>query len=305
MRKILITGASGFFGQALLHELIKSDEHYECYCVYHSKKTDISDNRLKWVQADCLDKIQINKIIAEFKPTHCVHLAWYVEPEKFWNAHENIDWLYSSFHLFDVFCKNGGRFFLGAGTLAEYDWASGVLDEETTPLIPATLYGQCKHNLHEIIRKWRDVHYQHVKILWPRIGYFFGPGEPKDKLISKLINSLKNDQVIHLASPEFSRPYAHIKYWGGALAQIILDFPRNDVTFNMSSSKNYSLKKIVSHIEKQKNMTSELIQFNAYPANPLYLKVHNRILRETLKQNINDTFFHDLNFLMESNNDTQ
>ncbi len=218
--KILITGASGFFGKSLISSLEKSTEDFECFCIYKENYLEVLDKRFQWAQCDLLNKKEAEQLIKIIKPTHLVHLAWHVPPQQFWTAFENIDWLNASTNLFQAFCENGGKAFVGAGTLAEYDWTKGILEETTAPLLPNTLYGQCKKSLYEILTSIRNTHYQQTKIIWPRIGYFFGENEPKEKLISKLIYNIKNALPVNLASPEFERPYAHVKYFGQAIAKL-------------------------------------------------------------------------------------
>lgn len=289
MKKIFITGASGFFGKALLKSLSQTNHDFECFAVYNSKKNDVFDKRITWVQADLLDKEGTQKLIERLKPSHCVHLAWHVPPQKFWNATENVDWLYASINLFQTFCQNGGETFLGAGSLAEYDLSSGVLDENKTPLSPDTIYGQCKKSLYEVIKKVRDAHYPNVGILWPRIGYFFGPGEPQGKLISKLIHHIKNNIPLNLASADFSRPYAHIKYWGNTVLPLIFNENKEDLTFNMSASKGYPLKDIATYIQSHFKDQATEINYGSYPSTPTSLYIKTNPMME-----IPDTFFKDL-----------
>jgi len=289
MRKILVTGASGFFGQALLKSLLKTDYDFECLAIYNTKKPDLVDRRITWFQVNLLDKENTQEFLRKLKPTHCVHLAWHVPPQKFWTATENIDWLHASINLFQAFCQNEGQVFLGAGSFAEYDWTSGVLDEIETPLEPATLYGQCKKSLHDIIKKVRDAYYSDVTILWPRIGYFFGPGEPKEKLIPMLMENIRGQKETNLALPEFSRPYTHIKYWGEVITKLLFSDIKGDLAFNMSAKKNYKLKEIVQFIQNKCPDNSSEINYGAYPSTPISLFVKTNPIVE-----IPDTFFDDL-----------
>ena len=254
MQKILITGGTGFFGRSVIAALQKSSQEFEALCLYHTQKFEIEDKRFSWVPCDLL-KTQITKtLIDRFSPTHCIHLAWHVPPQTFWEAPENKDWEEASLNLFDNFCASGGKIFLCAGTLAEYDWTSGVLEEGKTPLAPSTLYGQCKESLHERMATLRDQFYPHTNILWPRIGYFFGPHETPEKLIPKLIHHIKNDLPIFLASTSFSRPYAHVNYAGNIIGELILRDKKEDVFFHLSAEKAYPLQEIVKYL------TSDLVQ---------------------------------------------
>lgn len=299
--KILITGASGFFGKSLVNALEQSVDDFECFCVYKTNALQSSDKRFQWVQCDLLNTETTEQLIKNIKPTHVVHLAWYVPPQQFWGARENIDWLYASINLFYAFCKNVGITFIGAGTLAEYNWSNGILEESTTPLLPNTLYGQCKKSLHEILTCIRNTHYTQTKIIWPRIGYFFGPDEPKEKLISKLIYNIKNTLPVDLASPEFKRPYAHVKYLGGAITKLLMTNAYEDVTFNLSFSISYPLKEIVDFIQEKLGKQSLQMNYGVYPSSPMALDVKTTILKEKLDFEMLDTFYEDLEKVIMKN----
>ncbi len=296
--KILITGASGFFGKSLIRALEKSMKGFECYCLYKTNAHALSDERFKWFHCDLLNLDKTTQLLSEIKPTHLVHLAWHVPPQQFWTATENIDWLRASTHLFKEFCKNNGQVFIGAGTLAEYDWTSGVLDENETLLAPQTLYGQCKKSLHEILLNLRKIHSAQTKIIWLRIGHFFGLEEPKEKLIPKLINCIKNDLPINLASKDFKRPYAHIRYFGEITEKLLSLNEITDLTFNMSTDHSYSLKEIADFIKQTLNKQSDKIMYDAYPSMPLNVSVNTDCLRK-LGLHIPDTFFNDLTKMIE------
>lgn len=292
--KILITGASGFFGKSLISSLEQSTEDFQCFCIYKKNAVHSSNNKFQWVQCDLLNADETEQLIKNIKPTRLVHLAWHVTPQQFWTAFENITWLHASINLFQAFCENGGKMFIGAGTLAEYDWTKGILDEKKTPLTPSTLYGQCKKSLHEIVTSIRNTHYQQTKIIWPRIGYFFGENEPEEKLFSKLIYNIKNGLATNLASPEFSRPYEHIKYFGEAISKLLMVKTLDDITFNMSASTSHALKEIVDFIQKNFEKKFTGLNYNAYPSIPISLPVETAILKKELGFNTPDTFFEDL-----------
>ncbi|HBS52311.1 MAG TPA: hypothetical protein DEA62_04980 [Coxiellaceae bacterium] len=305
MKKILLTGASGFFGRSVIDSLKHNSDNFECFCVYHSKPLKTSEKKFHWMQCDLLNKEKTEQLINNVKPSHLVHLAWHVPPQKFWTAEENIDWLHASINLFQTFGKNDGQVFVGAGTLAEYDWSSGTIDEATTPLKPNTLYGQCKKSLCDVLISLRNTHYPQIKIIWPRIGYFFGPDEPKEKIMSKLIYSIQNELPIDLASHNFIRPYAHVKYFGEIMHKLLINDGIGDAVFNMSCSNSYSLKEIVDFIQTKlnKNTRENLNNYNAYPSLPISLSVQTGYLKNIPGLEIADSFFDDLETMMGNNNE--
>ena len=300
--KILITGASGFFGRSLINALQLESGDFEVFCPFRSNTFDMEDSRFQWVPCDLLNSEDIKTLISDLKPTHLVHLAWYVHPQKFWNAKENFDWLDASIQLFQAFCEHKGQVFIGAGTLAEYDWTNGVLDEFNTALAPNTIYGQCKKSLHELLLSFRNTYSPDTKIIWPRIGYFFGDYEPKEKLISKIIDHIKRDLPLNLASPDLKRPYAHVKYFGQCITQLLMFDKKQDLTFNMSVSTLHTLNEMVECVRSQLCGTSSKIYYDTYKAEPIILSVKDNILREQVGFTIPDTFFEDLEKLVGAKN---
>ena len=305
MTTILITGASGFFGKSFLEALQKNKADLRFICLYNSQKKEINDDRFTWVKVDLLDLSTHKELMQKFNPTHCCHLAWYVPPQNFWHASENLEWLQASVHLFKEFCESGGEVFMGAGSLAEYDWSSGILDEGSTPLVPRSLYGQCKKSLYEILKIIRDTNYQSTTLLWPRIGYFFGENEAPQKLISKIISGIKMGTQLNLVSKDTQRPYAHVKYLGESLSYIFLN-QQEDLVFNLSASQSYTLEKIVEFVSKIFDVMPKHVVYGSYTicslsSEPLLLDVRTYLLRKNLGNSIPDTFFEDIREMTKIN----
>jgi nucleoside-diphosphate-sugar epimerase len=292
--RLLLTGASGFFGKSVIQALKQTKETIEVFYIYHLNSLTLDDARFHEIQCDLLHQEQVRKLMNEVKPDCMIHLAWHVPPHQFWSAPNNVDWLFSSIHLFKTFCENGGKQFIGAGTLAEYDQTGGKLDEQYTPLKPNTLYGQCKKSLHELLVALRNANQYKTNIIWPRIGFFFGPGEPSEKLIPKLIHHIKNDIPMDLADASWSRAYAHVRYLGDMFAKLVTTNQFLDLTFNASGSIQYRLDEIVSHLQKILGKSRENLNFGVYPSNPISLSVNTTILKEQVGLEIPDTFFRNL-----------
>lgn len=72
MKKILLTGGSGFIGCNLVKLLI--DHRYELINIDILTPRNSSQKKY-WIECDVLDKDKMNKIIKEFDPNYIVHLA--------------------------------------------------------------------------------------------------------------------------------------------------------------------------------------------------------------------------------------
>src|SRR5438105_280249 len=133
MKRVLVTGASGFIGRHALPHL--EARGFEVHAPGHSS-------------FNVLDEKAHQPLLESIRATHLLHLAWDVTPGKYWTSLDNIEWVRASLSLFRHFAASGGKRWVGAGTCAEYDWSCGpVLSEETTPLRPTSLYGASKLSL--------------------------------------------------------------------------------------------------------------------------------------------------------------
>ena len=78
IKRILITGASGFIGQACLDDLKLSKFEIHAITRQHSNK---EDNAIHWHEFDLLDNFNsIGGLLSEIRPTHLLHLAWDTTP---------------------------------------------------------------------------------------------------------------------------------------------------------------------------------------------------------------------------------
>ena len=301
MKTILITGAAGFFGTSLLKAFQNLNGDDKIVCVYYKDKGESTDPRITWIEQDLLDISKHEKLFQDVQPTHFVHLAWYVPPQNFWHSIKNVEWLYASTSLFDQFCSVGGKVFIGAGTLAEYDWNYDVFDEEKTPLLPHTLYGQSKKALFELIQQIRNKKSPSTILLWSRIGYFFGEGEPKEKFLSRLVASVINKNNLNVMSRETVRPYAHVDYLGRALVDVVLS-AQDDLVFNVVSPYACSLEDMVCFVASTVKQDASTIFYGKYtpPVSELpVLKVEVERLRKAIHFDWKDTFFDDFKLFVE------
>lgn len=145
MKKVLVTGATGFIGRHCLPLLL--DKGYEVHAVTSKSSIDGFPD-IHWQHCDLLDSGKVSALLEEVKPTHLLHFAWFTAYGEYWTSLENLRWVRSSLELLSSFAKWGGHRIVIAGTCAEYDWQYGYCSENITPIKPSTLYGICKHSLH-------------------------------------------------------------------------------------------------------------------------------------------------------------
>lgn len=216
MKRIVITGATGFVGRNCL-PLFADDANYEVHAL-DLQPGDLGN--VVWHKADLGDVEAARGLIRQIQPTHLLHLAWSVPPGEFWVSAENVAWIYRSFELLRSFAEAGGRRAVLIGSCAEYDWSgSGPCDEERTSRDPSTLYGIAKNALFQLAAKYSQS--VGLNFAWARLFFMFGEGEPEEKFVSYLIRSLLENKTAVCRNPDQRRDYLYIKEVAAALKALL------------------------------------------------------------------------------------
>lgn len=250
--KVLVTGGSGFIGQYCLEQL--NAKGYEVHAV--SSVARPSTSAVQWHQASLLDVAQTKALVRGVKPSHLLHLAWYTKHGRYWTAPENLSWVQGSLALVGEFTEAGGQRLVTAGTCAEYDWSHGVCLEGVTPLIPATLYGSCKHGLELMLSAW--CRQAGLSNAWGRVFSLYGPGENPQRLVPSVITALLKGEVATCGNAALVRDYSHAEDTAAAFVALLDGAVQGPV--NIGSGDSFTLRHIVEKIA-EKLERPDLIQF--------------------------------------------
>lgn len=277
MKKVLLTGATGFIGQHCLPLLLSAG--YEVHAVSLGPiNQDNSD--VCWHQADLLDDAQAAKLVSKIKADHLLHLAWYTEPKKYWTSFDNFNWVKSSLNLMQEFCSCGGQRMVVSGTCAEYDWHYGYCSEKTTPLSPKTLYGVCKHSFQSMLSVFSEQ--SGLSSAWARVFFLYGPHEHPCRLVPSVICSLLRAKEFHCHNGNQIRDFLYVEDVASAFVELLFNNLQGAV--NIGSGNPVSLREVVSKIG-EKIGRSDLISFEktaVFPEEPPFLVADNlRLKQET------------------------
>lgn len=241
--RVLVTGATGFIGRQCIAPLLAKG--YEVHAV--SSKPPGENGIVHWHRADLLDARQCGDLIRQVQPTHLLHFAWYAVPGKYWTSAENLRWVQASLELMQAFAAVGGKRLVMAGTCAEYDWGFGHCSEGSTPLVPATLYGTCKHALQTMLAAWSRQ--EGLSSAWGRIFSLYGPHEHPARLVASVITALLRGEEAPCNNGSLIRDYLHVADVASAFVALLESDLEGPV--NIGSGIGIALKDIVEEIASQ------------------------------------------------------
>lgn len=259
MRRVLLTGATGFIGRQCVAPLL--ERGYEVHAV--STKVVASTANVCWHRADLLSGDTIDALMDRVRPTHLLHLAWYTEHGAFWTSPENVRWVEASLALLRAFARVGGQRVVMAGSCAEYDWGYGVCSEASTPLHPRTLYGTCKHALQMVATAYAAR--AGLSSAWGRVFFLYGPHEKTERLVSSVVTALLSERQAKCSHGAQVRDFLYVEDVAGAFAAILDSATEGAI--NIGAGTALSIRDLVTAIAGRVGKP-HLIQFDARNTNP-------------------------------------
>lgn len=222
--KLLITGANGFIGRAVLRVLESNEStSFEVHAIYNKSKPPIRSQLITWHKLDLLSNAAVDKLIESVKPSHLLHLAWYINRTDYWTSPKNLEWVRASLYLAESFFRYGNKM-VCTGTSAEYDWSQITCDELKTPRNSKLTYGLAKNALFNLLMAYASS--QDKNIAWARIFFAYGSDENPDRLLPKAILSLLNNKPFELTQGHLLQDFTYVD----DVAQALLAILQSEVT---------------------------------------------------------------------------
>ena len=219
MKKILITGGTGFVGRQIVRSL--SQKNVEITLVVRNGKENAFENI-----ASIKKVITSQDIFAENRQwwaNACkgidtvIHAAWYVEPGEYLESKKNIDCLIGSLELVRSLVEAKVSRFVGIGTCLEYDLSkSGV--SLHTPLNPLNTYAATKASLFTACSAYLRA--RRVEFAWCRIFYLYGEGEDERRLVPYIRSKISKGEKIKITGGKQIRDYMDVSQAGEQIAEI-------------------------------------------------------------------------------------
>ena len=256
MEKILITGASGLIGKAVLEKLNK--DKYEVWAVISGRREIVFPKGVNVVKGNLLDYSFLSDILKRIAPSICLHYAWALNDGFFQKSEENLAWIEASIKLIRLFKANGGKYFFFAGSSAEYGRGTEGFEEYNNEKgEDLSLYGCTKLCFEKIA-----FHYckqESINFLSGRYFSVYGPRDVrKDSALPTIINNFLERKKFVCKSPENLWDYIYIDDCAEATIKLL---EKNCVgIYNIASGRPKTMRYIFLTIAHEMN-AEELLEF--------------------------------------------
>lgn len=258
MTRVLLTGATGFVGQAVMRALTARGVNPICVVrqgrkVSSASKTieveDVFAQSSDWWAQTCQD---IDLVL---------HVAWYAEPGKYLTSDKNLDCLAGTLALAKGAAQAGVRRFVGVGTCFEYDLTVGELCTNTA-LDPLTPYAAAKAAAFLALNQLAPQ--MGMEFLWARLFYLYGQGEDPRRLVPYLHQQMQAGEQADLTSGTQLRDFMDVD----DAASLLLDdtFSGRTGASNIASGRGITVRALAERIADQYDRR-DLLNFGARPDN--------------------------------------
>lgn len=250
MKKVLLTGGTGFIGGAVIDILL--EKGYEVHLI-SSKKQEQKEGVINH-QLDLLDSIKLSEFFAKNSFESVIHLAWYVA-SNYQENDENLNWLIATLNFIKLFQKSGGKKFLAAGSVLEYDLSRGYLSEDFSPLNASSLYASSKTALYKVLSAYCKKY--NIDFKWARIFNVYGPFEKRQRLMPCVIISCLKGENVKVSKCLKFQDYLYVSDMAsGIVALFESDY---NGAMNICSNQPVQLRFIVEKIAELTNFKGEIL----------------------------------------------
>lgn len=244
MRRVLITGATGFVGANVARGMVARGD--EVHCLVRSSHRRWRIEQLRDVQihvAEMLDRTAVDALLSRTRPHAILHLATYgayaAQAAIADCVRTNLE---SSVVLMDSAAAHGVERFINTGSSSEYGFQDHAPDERE-PTEPNSLYAVTKAAATAYARHLALTARLHTTTL--RLYSVYGPYEEPARLIPTLIVAGLRGTYPPLVSPSIARDFVYIDDVVGAyVAALETDQPPGGI-YNVGTGVQTTLADVV------------------------------------------------------------
>ncbi len=259
MKRVVLTGASGFVGANLARRLLR--EGYDVHAILRPEHKswriqDIS-NELCIYSVNLIDREGLESAIRQARPDFVFHLAAhgaYSEQDNFQDiANANI---MGTANLLDACLNTGFEVFVNAGSSSEYGFQEKAPTEQGLA-VPNSTYAWAKLSATLWCGLAARQNAQRIHTL--RLYSVYGPWEEPTRLVPTLITKGLQGTLPALVNPDIARDFIHTEDVENAFLTVAntAGLP-NDAIYNVCTGKETKLRDIVE-------ITRELLSIDETP----------------------------------------
>jgi nucleoside-diphosphate-sugar epimerase len=256
MKKVLVTGATGFIGTYVINELLT--RQYQVVATSLSAGKAAAKDwyaRVTYIPFDLGHMQEQTDYYAFFgRPDLAIHLAW-----------EGLPNYKSDFHITEnlprhfSFCRNlvsnGLNDLTVTGSCFEYGMQEGALSENM-PSLPGNQYAIAKDRLRMMLQKLSAS--QPFSLKWVRLFYMYGRGQSPNSLLSQLQSALdRGDTVFNMSPGDQLRDYMPVEEVARTIVRVALQDKVTGV-INCASGKPMQVKDLVKQYLDKEHKQIEL-----------------------------------------------
>lgn len=256
MENVIVTGATGMIGSAMIAQMVQDGIHVTAVCRPHSaKKKNLPQNALvTTVECDINDLNSLqDKLKGEYDTFY--HFAWegtYGDARNDILLQErNIYHTLSAVHAAHML---GCRVFVGAGSQAEFGFTESTLSDNI-PKNPVTGYGMAKYTAGRMSAVLCEQY--GIRQSWGRIVSTYGPGDNTYTMVmSGIIGMLKGER---LSFTKGDQVWDYL--YGGDCSRafyLIGQYGRHGAAYTIGSGKSRPLREYITDIRDVINPDLEI-----------------------------------------------
>lgn len=256
MKRVVITGATGAIGIALINQMIRENVEVLVLCRKESNRNDSIPQHSFVSKKYCsLDELKYLDNASGQPYDVFYHFGWAGTTGAFRNdIHSQLQNVQYTLDAVEAAARLGCQKFVGAGSQAEYGRVEGVLNASTPPF-PENGYGiakLCAGQMSRILCEQKGI--QHV---WTRILSVYGPNDGNNSMIMSTINKLINNEIPALTKGEQQWDYLYSKDAAKALYLIGL-YGKNGKIYCLGSGQTRPLLEYVKVMRDKIDKNAEL-----------------------------------------------
>ncbi len=245
--RILVTGATGFVGSAVVRQLASGGPHRVAALVRPSSDTWRIDDllpRLCVIRGSMMKPETWEADLCAFRPDAVAHLAWDGVFYHSSNVEKQSANVVATMNLVRLAQRAGATHWVGVGSQAEYGPCQARIDEQT-PLAPTTDYGRSK--VAAFLAAQEMCRALSLRFAWLRLFSSYGPGDKPQWMIPYVITSLLRGESPDVSAGE--QRWDHIFRDDAAEAIVrTLECDAASGAFNLGSGRVQQLRTTIEQI---------------------------------------------------------